>query len=220
MSKKLEKLLEKREQLNAEIQKARARETAQKRKEDTRRKILLGALVIEMMDKGELDDGVIMKRLEGFLTRDIDRKLFDFPIKGDGKVEENLKETTTEKESISSEKNSESDEVLKSDKESDESENNELEGTNNDKSEAEDSEVSSEDLSVEIILEEYPSDKKIAILKMVRGVTNLGLKPGKELIESTPSMIKKTTQSEADVIKKELEALGAKVTLKVEESKG
>ncbi len=83
MSKKLEKLLEKREQLNAEIQKARARETAQKRKEDTRRKILLGALVIEMMDKGELDDGVIMKRLEGFLTRDIDRKLFNFPLKGD-----------------------------------------------------------------------------------------------------------------------------------------
>ena len=83
MSKKLEKLLQKREQLNAEIQKARARETAQKRKEDTRRKILLGALVIEMMDKGELDDGVIMKRLEAFLTRDIDRKLFNFPFKED-----------------------------------------------------------------------------------------------------------------------------------------
>ena len=83
MSERLKKLLEKREQLNAEIQKARARETAQKRKEDTRRKILLGALVIEMMDKGELDDGVIMKRLEGFLTRDIDRKLFNFPFKGD-----------------------------------------------------------------------------------------------------------------------------------------
>ena len=83
MSKKLEKLLQKREQLNAEIQKARARETAKKRKEDTRRKILLGALVIEMMDKGELDDGVIMKRLEAFLTRDIDRKLFNFPFKGD-----------------------------------------------------------------------------------------------------------------------------------------
>ncbi len=82
MSKKLEKLLQKREQLNAEIQKARARETAQKRKEDTRRKILLGALVIEMMDKGELDDGVIMKRLEGFLTRDIDYCCLIFPFKG------------------------------------------------------------------------------------------------------------------------------------------
>ena len=74
----------------------------------------------------------------------------------------------------------------------------------------------SEDLSVYIILEEYPSDKKIAILKMVRGVTNLGLKDGKELIESTPSMIKKTTQSEADLVKTQLEKLGAKVTLKVD----
>ena len=198
MSKKLEKLLEKREQLNAEIQKARARETVQKRKEDTRRKILLGALVIEMMDKGELDDGVIMKRLEVFLTRDIDRKLFDFPVKGDDKVEKDSTEMASDKKATTSEKSSESDKALK------------------ESSEPEDSEVLSEDLSVEIILEEYPSDKKIAILKMVRGVTNLGLKPGKELIEATPSMIKKTTKSEADVIKKELEALGAKVTLKVE----
>ncbi len=99
MTKKLDKLLEQREKINARIQKARSRETAQKRKEDTRRKILLGALVIEMMDKGELDDGVIMKRLEGFLTRDIDRKLFDFPVQGDGKVEKDLTENSTEKTS-------------------------------------------------------------------------------------------------------------------------
>ena len=106
MSKKLEKLLEKREQLNAEIQKARARETAQKRKEDTRRKILLGALVIEMMDKGELDDGVIMKRLEGFLTRDIDRKLFDFPLLGDDKKESDSTKTPQRKKPKSSPKGS------------------------------------------------------------------------------------------------------------------
>ncbi len=106
MSKKLEKLLEKREQLNAEIQKARARETAQKRKEDTRRKILLGALVIEMMDKGELDDGVIMKRLEGFLTRDIDRKLFDLTLKEDGKGESDSTKTPQRKKPKSSPKGS------------------------------------------------------------------------------------------------------------------
>ena len=198
MSKKLEKLLQKREQLNAEIQKARARETAQKRKEDTRRKILLGALVIEMMDKGELDDGVIMKRLEGFLTRDIDRKLFDFPVKGDDKVEEDSTETTENKKPISS------------------PETNELEGDNQESNESEDSEDELEDLSVSIILEEYPSDKKIAILKVVRGATNLGIKDGKDLIESTPSVIKKTSQSEADLVKTQLEELGAKVTLKVE----
>ena len=87
MSKRLEKLLEKREQLNAEIQKVRARQSAQERKEETRRKILLGALVKEMMSSGELDEAIIMKRLEGFLTRDIDRKLFDFPLKGKDKGE-------------------------------------------------------------------------------------------------------------------------------------
>lgn len=79
MSKRLEDLLKKREQLNAQIQKLRARQSAQERKEETRRKILLGALVKEMMAKGELDEMMIMKRLSGFLTRDIDRKLFDFP---------------------------------------------------------------------------------------------------------------------------------------------
>ncbi len=202
MSKKLEKLLEKREQLNAEIQKARASETAQKRKEDTRRKILLGALVIEMMDKGELDDGVIMKRLEGFLTRDIDRKLFDFPFLGDS----DSTETTSEKKPTSSKKTTESKGAKK--------ESTESQSSSGKLADLIRTEV--EGASVEIILEEYPSDKKIAVLKMVRGVTNLGLREGKDLIESTPSMIKKTTQSEADAVKSQLEKLGAKVTLKVD----
>ena len=81
MSKRLEELLKKREQLNAHIQKARARECAQKRKEDTRRKILLGALMMHMMEKGELERDKILKKLDGFLTRDIARKLFDLPLK-------------------------------------------------------------------------------------------------------------------------------------------
>ncbi len=106
MTKKLEKLLEQREKINAQIQKARTRETAQKRKEDTRRKILLGALVIEMMDKEELDDGVIMKRLEKFLTRDIDRKLFDLTLKGDDKGEGDSTATTKGKKPKSSPKDS------------------------------------------------------------------------------------------------------------------
>ena len=81
MGKKLDDLLKKREQLNAQIQQERNKQSKQKRKEDTRRKILLGALMIEMMKKGELDEKKILKRLDGFLTKDIDRKLFDFPIK-------------------------------------------------------------------------------------------------------------------------------------------
>ena len=77
MGKKLDELLKKREQLNTQITKERNKLSSQQRKEDTRRKILLGALIMEMMKKGELDEKKILKRLDSFLTRDIDRKLFD-----------------------------------------------------------------------------------------------------------------------------------------------
>ena len=77
MSKKLDDLLKKREQLNAQIQQERNKHSQQKRKEDTRRKILLGTLMMEMMKKGELDEKKILKRLDGFLTKDLDRKLFE-----------------------------------------------------------------------------------------------------------------------------------------------
>ncbi len=81
MGKKLSELLKKREQLNAQIQKERNKQSQQQRKEDTRRKILLGALVMEMMKKGELDEKKILKRLDTYLTKDIDRKLFTLPEK-------------------------------------------------------------------------------------------------------------------------------------------
>ena len=81
MSKKLDDLLKKREQLNAQIQKERNKHSQQKRKEDTRRKILLGALMMELMKKGELDEKKIRKRLDSFLTKKMDRKLFDLSVK-------------------------------------------------------------------------------------------------------------------------------------------
>ena len=90
MSKRLEQLLKKREELSAQIQKIRAREATQKRKEDTRRKILLGALVMEMMDKGELNRDKIWKRLDSFLTRELDRKLFVLPLKDEKKAGETI----------------------------------------------------------------------------------------------------------------------------------
>ena len=90
MTKRLEQLLKKREKLSAQIQKIRAREATQKRKEDTRRKILLGALVMEMMDKGELNRDKIWKRLDSFLTRELDRKLFALPLKNEKKAGETI----------------------------------------------------------------------------------------------------------------------------------
>ena len=76
MSKRLDDLIKKREQLNAQIRKEKNKLSQAERKQDTRRKILLGALMMEMMKKGELDEKKIMKRLDSFLSRDTDRQLF------------------------------------------------------------------------------------------------------------------------------------------------
>ena len=78
MNEKLAQLLEKREKLNAQISKIRAKEAYQKRKEDTRRKILLGALALKMMSTGRWKSEKIMADLDKFLTRNSDRKLFGF----------------------------------------------------------------------------------------------------------------------------------------------
>ena len=59
----------------------RNKQSQQKRKEDTRRKILLGALMIEMIEQGELDEKKILKKLDVYLSKDIDRKLFALLVK-------------------------------------------------------------------------------------------------------------------------------------------
>ena len=46
----------------------------------------------------------------------------------------------------------------------------------------------------DLILEEVPADKKIAVLKVVRTLTGLGLKEAKDLVESTPKISKKGHQ--------------------------
>jgi large subunit ribosomal protein L7/L12 len=57
--------------------------------------------------------------------------------------------------------------------------------------------------------------QKIAIIKVIREVTQLGLGEAKELSEKAPAMIKKgVSKADADVIKKKIEAAGGKVTLK------
>lgn len=67
----------------------------------------------------------------------------------------------------------------------------------------------------DISLDEVPADKKIAILKIVRGITGLGLKEAKELVESAPKIIQEAVAKEnAEDAKKEIEAAGGKVSLK------
>jgi large subunit ribosomal protein L7/L12 len=69
--------------------------------------------------------------------------------------------------------------------------------------------------SFNIILLEVPADKKIAVLKLVRNLTGLGLKESKEIVDNVPKQIKEAvSKEESENIKKELEALGAKVDIK------
>ena len=58
-------------------------------------------------------------------------------------------------------------------------------------------------------------DKKINVIKEVRGVTSLGLKEAKDLVEGAPKEVKAgVNKKEAEEIKAKLEAAGAKVELK------
>ena len=58
-------------------------------------------------------------------------------------------------------------------------------------------------------------DKKIDVIKVVRAITELGLKEAKDLVESAPNTLKEEVKKEeAEEIKKKLEAVGAKVELK------
>jgi len=65
-----------------------------------------------------------------------------------------------------------------------------------------------------VMLDEVPSDKKIAILKVVRSLTGLGLKEAKELVESAPKQVQEAVAKDAaETAKKQLEEAGAKVSL-------
>ncbi|NES82123.1 MAG: hypothetical protein F6K10_12370 [Moorea sp. SIO2B7] len=66
-----------------------------------------------------------------------------------------------------------------------------------------------------IILEKFPVNRKIAIIKVVWNLIGLGLKGAKTLVNSTPTVIKEAlTPDFAFNAKKELEAMGATVSLK------
>jgi len=77
---------------------------------------------------------------------------------------------------------------------------------------AEPEEVQTE-FTVELV--EVPADKKIAVLKVVRSITGLGLKEAKDLVEAAPKPIKENIKKEeAEDIKKQLEEAGGKASIK------
>jgi large subunit ribosomal protein L7/L12 len=66
-----------------------------------------------------------------------------------------------------------------------------------------------------VSLDSFDAAKKITIIKVVREITNLGLKEAKDLVEGAPKAVKENiAKDEAEAIKKKLEDAGAKVSLK------
>lgn len=72
-----------------------------------------------------------------------------------------------------------------------------------------------ESTEFEVTLSDSPPDKKIAIIKVVRQVTGLGLKEAKDIVEGAPKVLKESvSKSEAESIKKSVEEAGGKVSLR------
>ena len=66
-----------------------------------------------------------------------------------------------------------------------------------------------------VILKEYPADKKVTVIKVIREITGLGLKEAKDLVEGAPSTVKEAvSKADSDSFKKKLEDAGAKVEIK------
>ena len=76
-------------------------------------------------------------------------------------------------------------------------------------------EVAEEKTEFDVILESFDAAAKIKVLKAVRNATGLGLGDAKALVEAAPKPIKEgISKDEAEALKKEIEEVGGKVTLK------
>lgn len=74
-------------------------------------------------------------------------------------------------------------------------------------------EAAEEKTSFDVVLKEA-GDKKIAVIKAVRALTNLGLKEAKELVESAPkAVVEGVSKEDAEKAKSELEEAGATVSV-------
>ncbi|MEJ2452244.1 MAG: 50S ribosomal protein L7/L12 [Gammaproteobacteria bacterium] len=66
----------------------------------------------------------------------------------------------------------------------------------------------------DVVLSSF-GDNKVAVIKVVRAITGLGLKEAKDMVEGAPSTIKEAAaKADAEDMKKQLEEAGAKVELK------
>ena len=75
-------------------------------------------------------------------------------------------------------------------------------------------EAAAEKTEFDVILTSF-GDKKVGVIKEVRGITGLGLKEAKELVEGAPKPVKEgVSKDEANKVKEQLEAAGASVEVK------
>ncbi len=76
-------------------------------------------------------------------------------------------------------------------------------------------EAAAEKTEFDVVLESFPADAKIGIIKVVRAATGLGLKEAKDLVEGAPAKVKEgISKADAEKLKKELEDAKAKVAVK------
>jgi hypothetical protein len=92
LTERIETLEERLRALRARQNKSAARQrtlaSRRERKEDTRRKILLGAWVLARIERGELSRESLQSALDGYLTRPEDRALFALPLRGGSVAED------------------------------------------------------------------------------------------------------------------------------------
>jgi large subunit ribosomal protein L7/L12 len=76
-------------------------------------------------------------------------------------------------------------------------------------------EAAAEKTEFDVVLESFPADAKIGVIKVVRAATGLGLKEAKDLVEGAPAKVKEgISKADAEKLKKELEEAKAKVAIK------
>jgi hypothetical protein len=88
-SERVQKLEERQRRLRMQLERAKAAEAVQERKRDARRKIVVGAMVLGLVERGEWPRERLLEKLDQYLTRDHDRELFDLPMResAEGKTE-------------------------------------------------------------------------------------------------------------------------------------
>ena len=77
-----------------------------------------------------------------------------------------------------------------------------------------DAAVAEEQTEFDVVMTSFGANK-VSVIKVVRGITGLGLKEAKDMVEGAPSTVKEAaTKDEAEDVKKQLEEAGASVELK------